>query len=315
MSTTHVHLLLNHFPTVGFVMVIGLFVAAVIARNDLLKQVSLVAFVGIALVALPTYVTGNAAAQKLCVAAPDEPCADPAISRPLIERHEGAAVLSLAVMLVTAGFSWLGLWQYRRLRRFPTWNLAIIAVLCLLSMGLVARAANIGGEIRHPEVRAGQGAVSPEPTLARSIARYVNDEPWTWISSETLHFIGLSLLVGIVLLIDLRALGVLRAIPFTALERLLPWAAVGFAVNIVTGMLFFVARPDFYTENPAFYWKLLFVLLASANTLYFFFDEGWTTTPGSDVRLVTKVVAASALGLWVGVMYWGSMLPFIGNSF
>jgi hypothetical protein len=315
MSTTHVHLLLNHFPTVGFVMVIGLFVAAVIARNDLLKQVSLVAFVGIALVALPTYVTGNAAAQKLCVAAPDEPCADPAISRPLIERHEGAAVLSLAVMLVTAGFSWLGLWQYRRLRRFPTWNLAIIAVLCLLSMGLVARAANIGGEIRHPEVRAGQGTVSPDPTLARSIARYVNDEPWTWISSETLPFIGLSLLVGIVLLIDLRALGVLRGIPFTALERLLPWAAVGFAVNIVTGMLFFVARPDFYTENPAFYWKLLFVLLASANTLYFFFDEGWTTTPGSDVRLVTKVVAASALVLWVGVMYWGSMLPFIGNSF
>jgi len=315
MSTTHVHLLLNHFPTVGFVMVIGLFVAAVIARNDLLKQVSLVAFVGIALVALPTYVTGNAAAQKLCVAAPDAPCADPAISRPLIERHEGAAVLSLAVMLVTAGFSWFGLWQYLRLRRFPTWNLAIIAVLCLLSMGLVARAANIGGEIRHPEVRAGQGAVSPEPTLARSIARYVNDEPWVWIASETLHFIGLSLLVGIVLLIDLRALGVLRAVPFTALERLLPWAAVGFAVNIVTGMLFFVARPDFYAENPAFYWKLLFVLLASVNTLYFFFDEGWTTTPGSDVRLVTKVVAASALVLWVGVMYWGSMLPFIGNSF
>jgi hypothetical protein len=33
------------------------------------------------------------------------------------------------------------------------------------------------------------------------------------------------------------------------------------------------------------------------------------------VRLFTKVVAASALALWVGVMYWGSMLPFIGNSF
>ena len=156
-----------------------------------------------------------------------------------------------------------------------------------------------------PRCAPGRRLFLPEPTLARSIARYVNDEPWTWISSETLHFIGLSLLVGIVLLIDLRALGVLRAVPFTALERLLPWAALGFAVNIVTGMLFFVARPDFYTENPAFYWKLLFVLLASANTLYFFFDEGWTTTPGSDVRLVTKVVAASALVLWVGVMLLG----------
>jgi hypothetical protein len=315
MSTTHVHLLLNHFPTVGFVMTIGLFAAAIVARSEHLKQASLVAFVGIALVAIPTYVTGNAAAERLCVAEPGEPCADPSVSRPLIERHEGAAVLSLAVMLVTAGFAWFGLWQYRRLRRFPVWNMAIIGVLSLLAMGLVARAANIGGEIRHPEVRAEQGPILPEPTLARSIAQYVNDEPWAWIASETLHFIGLSLLVGIVLLIDLRALGVLPSVPFAALERLLPWAAVGFAINIVTGMLFFVARPEFYTGNSAFYWKLIFVLLASANTLYFFFDEGWAASPGRDVRLFTKVVAASALALWVGVMYWGSMLPFIGNSF
>jgi hypothetical protein len=190
-----------------------------------------------------------------------------------------------------------------------------IALLSLLSLGLAARAANVGGEIRHPEIRGEQAPLVSEPTIARSIARYVNDEPWAWISSETLHFIGLSLLVGVVLLIDLRALGVLRAVPFAALERLLPWAALGFAVNIATGMLFFVARPEFYAENPAFYWKLLFVLLASANTLYFFFDEGWTASPGSDVRVATKVIAVSALVLWVGVMYWGSMLPFIGNSF
>jgi hypothetical protein len=315
MSTTHAHLLLNHFPTVGFVMTIGLFLAALVARSEHLKQASLGAFVGIALVAIPTYVTGNAAAERLCVAEPGEPCADPAVSRPLIEHHEGAAMLSLAVMLLTAGFSWLGLWQYRRLRKFPVWNLAIVAVLSVLALGLVARAANIGGEIRHPEIRAEQASPAAAPAIARSVAKYINEEPWTWIASETLHFIGLSLLVGIVLLIDLRALGVLRSIPFAALERLLPWAALGFAVNIVTGMLFFVARPEFYTGNSAFYWKLIFVVVASANTLYFFFDEGWATSPGTDVRLVTKVVAASALALWVGVMYWGSMLPFIGNSF
>jgi hypothetical protein len=315
MSTTHLHLLLNHVPTVGFVMAIGLFLAGIVARSDLLKQVSLLAFVGIALLSIPTYVTGNAAALKLCVSEAAAPCADPGISRPLIERHEGAAVLFLAVMFVTAGFAWLGLWQHRRSRRFPAWNMATIGVLCVLSLGFAARAASIGGEIRHPEIRAGEVPVSAEPTVARGIARYINDTPWMWISSETLHFIGLSLLVGVVLLVDLRALGVLRAVPFAALERLLPWAALGFAVNIVTGMLFFVARPEFYAENSAFYWKLLFVLLASANTLYFFVDEGWAANPGSDARLVTKVVAGSALVLWVGVMYWGSMLPFIGNSF
>ena len=71
MSTTHVHLLLNHFPTVGFVMTIGLFVAAIVARSEHLKRASLVAFVGIGLIAIPTYVTGNAAAEGLCVAEPE----------------------------------------------------------------------------------------------------------------------------------------------------------------------------------------------------------------------------------------------------
>jgi hypothetical protein len=315
MSTTHVHLLLNHFPTVGFVMTIGLFLAGIVARSDQLIRASFAAYVGIALIAIPTYVTGNAAAEHLCVGKPNEPCADTAISRALIERHEGAAVPALAVIMATAGFAWLGLWQHRLLRRIAPWNIAVIALLSVSAMGLVARAASMGGEIRHPEVRTAPAPIDREPTLGRSIAQYVNDEPWTWIASETLHFIGLSILVGVVLLIDLRALGVVKAIPFVALDRLLPWAALGFGLNVATGMLFFVARPEFYTQNPAFYWKLIFMLLASANTLCFLFDEGWSSAPGADVRLVTKLVAASALVLWVGVMYWGSMLPFIGNSF
>jgi hypothetical protein len=315
MSTTHVHLLLNHFPTVGFVMTIGLFLAGIVARSDQLKRASLVAFAGIGLIAIPTYVTGNAAAEMLCVGKAAEPCADPLMSRPLIERHEGAAVLALLLIMATAGFAWLGLWQHGQAHRIASWNIVVIAVLSFVAMGVIARAANIGGEIRHPEVRAAAVPTASEWTLGRSIARYVNNEPWTWIASETLHFIGLSLLVGVVLLIDLRVWGVVKAIPFAALERMLPWAALGFGLNIATGMLFFISRPEFYTGNPAFYWKLIFVLLASANTLYFFFDEGWAAKPGAEVRLLTKVVAASALVLWVGVMYWGSMLPFIGNSF
>jgi hypothetical protein len=315
MSTTHAHLLLNHVPTVGLVMTIGLFLAGIVARSDPLKRASLVAFVGIGLIAIPTYVTGNAAAETLCVGKAAEPCADSQMSRPLIARHEGAAVLALALIVTTAGFAWLGLWQHRRTQRIAPWNIVVIALLSFVAMGLVARAANMGGEIRHPEVRVAAAPAAAEPTAGRSIARYVNDEPWTWIASETLHFVGLSLLIGVVTLIDLRALGVMKAIPFAALERLLPWAALGFGLNIATGMLFFISRPEFYTGNPAFYWKLIFVLLASANSLYFFFDEGWAAMPGADVRPVTKLVAASALVLWIGVMYWGSMLPFIGNSF
>ena len=138
----------------------------------------------------------------------------------------------------------------------------------------------------------------------------------TRIGVETLHFIGLTLLLGVVLLVDLRVLGVLKGVSFPSLHRLLPWAALGFGLNIGTGMLFFVGIPGQYIHNPSFYWKIGLAMLAGANAVYFtFFDEPWSLGPGEDAPLTAKIAAVSAMGLWIGVMYCGSMLPFLGNSF
>ena len=58
------------------------------------------------------------------------------------------------------------------------------------------------------------------------------------------------------------------------------------------------------------------VMLAGANALYFtLFDEAWVLKPGDDAPFTAKVVAVSAIALWLGVLYFGSMLPFLGNSF
>jgi hypothetical protein len=137
-----------------------------------------------------------------------------------------------------------------------------------------------------------------------------------WPTCETLHFIGLTLLMGVVLLVDLRVLGVLRGVSFTSLHRLLPWAAFGFGVNVVTGILFFVGNPGQYTGNRVFYWKLILVLLAGLNALYFtILEEPWALGPKDNAPFTAKIAAATAMVLWVGVMYCGSMLPFLGTSF
>ena len=68
LSATHLHLLLNHVPTVGFVIGLGLFVIGLIAKSDHLKVASLVIMVGIALVTVPVFVTGGAAEERICVA-------------------------------------------------------------------------------------------------------------------------------------------------------------------------------------------------------------------------------------------------------
>jgi len=313
MDLTHIHLLLNHFPTIGYIIGGGLFLLSLITNSDDLKRASLVVLLGIALIAIPTYMSGNGAQDGIKSL--------PGVSKSMIETHEGAALVAMGFMLFTGAFAWLGLWQFRRLARIPAWNLALILVLTLVSFGLMARASNLGGEIRHAEIRAVQGGApiaeaASQSALARTVGSFVTDTPWMWPTCETLHFVGLSLLCGVVFLVDLRVLGVMRGVSFAALHRLLPWAALGFGVNVLTGMLFFVGIPGQYIHNAAFYWKIGLVMLAGANALYFtLFDEPWSLGPGENAPLTAKVFAASAMVLWIAVMYCGSMLPFLGNSF
>ena len=316
MDLAHIHLLLNHFPVIGYIIGGGLFLLSLITKSDDLKRASLVILLGISLIAIPAYMSGNGAQDAIKSL--------PGVSKSLIEAHEGAALVGFGFMEVTGAFAWLALWQFRRLARVPGWNLAIIAVLTLVSLGLMTRASNMGGEIRHAEIRAGQettpGSANPDPqpgaALARTVGTFVTDTRWMWPTCETLHFIGLSLLLGVVLLVDLRVLGVLKGVSFASLHRLLPLAAIGFGVNVTTGMLFFVGIPGQYIHNASFYWKVALVMLAGLNALYFtVLEEPWALGPKEDAPLTAKIAAASAMILWVGVMYCGSMLPFLGNSF
>jgi uncharacterized membrane protein len=316
MDPTHLHLLLNHVPTIGFGIGIALFVLSLGTRSADLKQASLVVLVGVALVSIPAYATGNAAQNLLQERGEvSDGTTEGMVTLTLIETHEGAAFLALGFMELTGALAWLALWQFRRRSTLSTGMTGVILVISLLTMGLMAQAANIGGMINHPEIRGAEEITTFAGHMGRTVGDYVRDTPWTWIAAETLHFVGLSLLVGVILLIDLRVLGFMPQVPFAALDRLLPWAMLGFALNVFTGMLFFAAAFGQYTNNPAFFWKLVFVLLAGANTLYFTLDRTWATAPGRDAPAFSKLAAVGAMFFWVGVMYWGSMLPFIGNAF
>jgi hypothetical protein len=320
MNLAHIHLLLNHFPTIGTIIGIGLFLVGLAAKSDDLKRASLVVFLGIALLTLPTYMSGNAAQEVICKGQPKGPCTDPGVSKALIEKHEGAALLAFIVMEFTGAFAWLGLWQYRRISHFPPAVLAAVALLSMVTFGLMIQAASIGGEIRHPEIMSAQEAAAAqaagEQPLARAVGSFVVEKTWVWATCETLHFIGLCLLFGIASFVDLRMLGVIKGVSFKALHRLIPWAVLGFGINLITGMFFFVAASDQYTTNTVYQWKLVLIMLAGLNVLYFtIFDEPWEVGADDNAPLTAKFVAASAFVLVIGVIFCGRMLPFLGKSF
>lgn len=315
MDPTHLHLLLNHVPTVGFGIGIALFALSLYSKSDHLKQASLVVLVGVALVTIPTYVTGNAAQIKLLDMGAIGDAATARVTQSIVQSHEGAAFLALTLMEITGALAWLALWQFRRTAILSSAMAGSIMVIALVTLGVTAEAANVGGDISHPEIRGDVELTTFAGHLARTVGNFVRDTPWAWTSAETIHFVGLTLLIGVLLLVNMRMLGFMKNISFEALDRLLPWAMLGFAVNTMTGMLFFAASAGSYVGNPAFYWKLVFVLLGGLNVLYFTFDRTWAESPGYDAPALSKFAAASAMCLWVGVMYWGSMLPFIGQAF
>jgi hypothetical protein len=153
---------------------------------------------------------------------------------------------------------------------------------------------------------------------ATALSRVIVQTQWTWPICETLHFIGLALLIGTVGLADLRMLGMARAVHFEGLHRLIRWGIAGFVICVITGTVFFIGAPFQYVHNVIFQLKLLFILLAGINALVFEFKVLPTMGnlgPGEAAPPAAKVIAASSLFLWVGVMFLGRMLPFLGEAF
>jgi uncharacterized membrane protein len=322
-SLSHVHLLLNHVPTVGTAIAIALLIVSFIRRNDDLKRVALEAFFVIALLTIPAYTTGLAAQLQIQNR--------PGVSDVLIEAHEDAAIWAFALMQLTGGFAWLALWQRRRSGGQARGAMLAVLLLSALTMAATARTANLGGEIRHPEILAGvqgdliadanaesgaQLATDPPFITANQIGLLLTDRTWLWPAFETLHFIGMWLIFGVVLIANLRLLGLMKAWSFQAVHRLLPWAALGFVINTATGMMFMTGSPAMYADNTSFLWKLGCLMIAGLSLLYATAFEGpWWVGAGQNPPARVKAVAATAILSWVGVMYFGRMLPFIGNAF
>src|SRR3982751_6105901 len=106
--------------------------------------------------------------------------------------------------------------------------------------------------------------------LSITLVRPFMTSRWGWAIAESLHFIGLSLLVGTIGAFDLRLLGIGRRIPIGSLARFIPRGVAGFALHPCTGLLFLGTEPDQYIYNPSFHFKLLFMAIAGLNASAFY---------------------------------------------
>ena len=140
---------------------------------------------------------------------------------------------------------------------------------------------------------------------------------WSWPALETFHFLGLCMLIGAILVMDLRLIGFQRVIPLKAVHGLMPVAIAGFTINLVTGLGFLFGDPVLYAINYAFWVKMALVLLAGVNFIWYLrkVEPSLATLGPHDATPMTaKFAGAASLVLWFGVLSYGRLLPYLGTG-
>lgn len=162
MNTAHWHLALNHFPVLGTLFGSVLFLLGNARRSGELKRTSYGVFVAAALLSVPAYFTGKPAEDWV------KPL--PGISQPVLEEHEEAAQVALAASQGLGLVSLAALWWFRGDKCVPLWLTGLILLLALLATSLLLWTANLGGQVRHTEIRPmawrGSGSHGTRSTLA-----------------------------------------------------------------------------------------------------------------------------------------------------
>lgn len=139
---------------------------------------------------------------------------------------------------------------------------------------------------------------------------------WLFPLFNSLHVLSITLMLGALLMLDLRIAGVAaKFYPYRILSQdFLPWVWGAFVVAVVTGIGLFITRASAHVLNPAFQWKMLLMLLAGINMLVFHRYRLRLAERWDHARLMpwpVRLSGIASLVLWAGVMLGGRWMGHI----
>ena len=130
--------------------------------------------------------------------------------------------------------------------------------------------------------------------------------PWAYPALEVLHIVGIALLVGNLVLLELRVWGLAPELPLRPLARLsLSLAVAGFGLLAITGLLMFATRPNELLANRSFTLKLGLIMLAGLNAGFFHARDSL-----AHPDLTARLLMALSMGLWLAVIACGRWIAY-----
>jgi hypothetical protein len=145
------------------------------------------------------------------------------------------------------------------------------------------------------------------------LGQMMRKSAWMYPIVEIVHIVGFVILVGAVVMFDLRVLGLGRGLPVTALARhLLPWSWAGLALVVPAGLMMFTAHATEFATNPAFLLKLGLLVTAAVNVAFFHMVpyrsvSAWHIAgpPGA-----ARAAAVLSIVIWIAVITCGRLIAY-----
>jgi hypothetical protein len=144
------------------------------------------------------------------------------------------------------------------------------------------------------------------------VARVVAESLWGYPTFETMHTIGMALLIGSLGLINIRVLGFKPELPLLETRRLLPLAWLGFTLNAISGTLLFVSDATTFFASYTFRLKIFLIVLGGINAALLGNQIFKTAPAGGPVTptIGAKWIAATSLLFWFGAVICGRLIAY-----
>ena len=153
-----------------------------------------------------------------------------------------------------------------------------------------------------------------EPVLrTTALGAWMRHSQWAWPVLESLHFIGMSVLIGTIGLFDLRLLGFARGVPYAALHRLIPLGIAAYTLNLLTGHLLSLGHAGSVPVQSRVPLQGDVHGVAGLNVVFFYtrvFRRLQQLPADSPPPFGARVAGAVSLTMWIGVMSAGRLLTF-----
>jgi hypothetical protein len=137
----------------------------------------------------------------------------------------------------------------------------------------------------------------------------LNQNEWAFPVTEILHIIGFAILIGTIMIVDLRLLGVgmRRQTSAQLVADTAPWTLLGLAMIIVTGPMIFLSDPNLYIHNRSFLFKMIALVCA---ILYNWTLHRWVANQ-PEPRGLGVIAGGFSILLWSSVIFAGIFIAFI----